>query len=55
MLEKLITNFKKSLPEPLRKKLGVAEEEEQVEEQEEEVEESAVSYTHLTLPTKASV
>nr|BDT29811.1 hypothetical protein BHI3_32770 [Bacteriovorax sp. HI3] len=41
MLEKLITNFKKSLPEPLRKKLGVAEEDEQVEEQEEEeVEES---------------
>ena len=36
MLEKLITNFKKSLPEPLRKKLGVAKEDEQVEEQEEE-------------------
>ena len=36
MLEKLITNLKKSLPEPLRKKLGVAEEEEVSEEQEEE-------------------
>lgn len=34
MLEKLITNLKKSLPEPLRKKLGASEEEEVSEEEE---------------------